>query len=159
MKLKIASSNPRVTCSVQEFKFTSNEFISTSYELKFTSYEFKFTTYKFKLTSYDFRFMSCEFKSTNCKFKSIELQVQIMNCEFTSASSKNIKSMKTRWELVGVWTYLSEETYRVYVSFNGCARYIFASLFLSLNESTCQTMKNVFYFTLKALFVLEKINF
>ena len=31
--------------------------------------------------------------------------------------------------------------------------------FLSLNESTCQTRKNVFYFTLKALFVLKKINF
>ena len=31
--------------------------------------------------------------------------------------------------------------------------------FLSLNESTCQAKKNVFYFALKALFVLEKIKF
>ena len=31
--------------------------------------------------------------------------------------------------------------------------------FLSLNESTCQTRKNVIYFTSKALFVLEKIEF
>ena len=31
--------------------------------------------------------------------------------------------------------------------------------FLSLNESICQTKKNVFYFTSKALFVLEKIKF
>ena len=31
--------------------------------------------------------------------------------------------------------------------------------FLSLNESTCQTRKNVFYFTSKAIFVLEKIKF
>ena len=31
--------------------------------------------------------------------------------------------------------------------------------FLSLNKSTCQTRKNVFYFTSKALFVLEKIKF
>ena len=31
--------------------------------------------------------------------------------------------------------------------------------FLSLNESTCQTMKSVFYFTSKALFILEKIIF
>ena len=31
--------------------------------------------------------------------------------------------------------------------------------FLSLNDSTCQTRKNVFYFTLKGLFVLEKIKF
>ena len=31
--------------------------------------------------------------------------------------------------------------------------------FLSLNESTCQTKKNVFYFTSKALFVLKKIKF
>ena len=41
----------------------------------------------------------------------------------------------------------------------GCVRYIFASLFLSLNESTCQTGKNVFYLTSNAFFVLEKINF
>ena len=31
--------------------------------------------------------------------------------------------------------------------------------FLRWNESTCQTRKNVFYFTLKALFVLKKIKF
>ena len=31
--------------------------------------------------------------------------------------------------------------------------------FLSLNESTCQTRKNAFYFTSKTLFVLEKIKF
>ena len=31
--------------------------------------------------------------------------------------------------------------------------------FISLNESTCQTRKNIFYFTSKALFVLEKIKF
>ena len=31
--------------------------------------------------------------------------------------------------------------------------------FLSLNESTCETRKNVFYFTSKALFVLKKIKF
>ena len=41
----------------------------------------------------------------------------------------------------------------------GCVCYIFASLFLSLNESTCQIKKNAFYFTSKALFVLEKIKF
>ena len=41
----------------------------------------------------------------------------------------------------------------------GCVRYIFAGLFLGLNESTCQTKKNVFYFTSKPLFVLEKIKF
>ena len=34
----------------------------------------------------------------------------------------------------------------------GCVRYICASLFWSLNESTCQTGKNVFYFTSKSLF-------
>ena len=41
----------------------------------------------------------------------------------------------------------------------GCVRYIFASLFLRLNESTRQTRENVFYFTWKALFVFEKIKF
>ena len=41
----------------------------------------------------------------------------------------------------------------------GCVRYIFASLFLSLKESTSGTWKNAFYFTSKVLFVLEKIKF
>ena len=41
----------------------------------------------------------------------------------------------------------------------GCVCYIFACLFLSLNESICQTRKNTFYFTWKALFVLKKIKF
>ena len=31
--------------------------------------------------------------------------------------------------------------------------------FLSLKESTCETRKNVFYFTSKAFFVLDKIKF
>ena len=31
--------------------------------------------------------------------------------------------------------------------------------FLDLNESTCQTRENDFYFISKALFVLEKIKF
>ena len=43
--------------------------------------------------------------------------------------------------------------------FKGCFCYIFASLFLSLNESTCQTRKNIFYFTSKALFVLKEMKF
>ena len=41
----------------------------------------------------------------------------------------------------------------------GCVRYIFASLFLCLKESTCEARKNVFYFTSKALFVFEIIKF
>ena len=43
--------------------------------------------------------------------------------------------------------------------FKGCVHYIFANLFSSLSESTCQTKKNAFYFTSKDLFILEKIKF
>ena len=39
----------------------------------------------------------------------------------------------------------------------GCIRYIL--LALCLKESTCETRKNVFYFTFKALFVIEMIKF
>ena len=39
----------------------------------------------------------------------------------------------------------------------GCIRYIL--LVLCLKESTCETRKNVFYFTFKALFVIEMIKF
>ena len=50
------------------------------------------------------------------------------------------------------------------VKFNGNILKVMSSTFvlvyfLSLNESTCQTRKNVVYFTSKALFVLEKITF
>ena len=48
---------------------------------------------------------------------------------------------------------------RVYYILKGCVCYILASLFLSLNKNTCQTRKDVFYFTSKALFILEKIKF
>ena len=40
-----------------------------------------------------------------------------------------------------------------------CVRYIFASLFCMSKRRTCETRKNVFYLTLKALFALEIINF
>ena len=40
----------------------------------------------------------------------------------------------------------------------GCVCYIFASLLYGLNKSTCQMKKNVFYFTSKPIFVLEKIK-
>ena len=41
----------------------------------------------------------------------------------------------------------------------GCVCYIYAGLCLGLNESNCQMKKNVFYFTSKPLFFLEKSNF
>ena len=40
----------------------------------------------------------------------------------------------------------------------GSVRYIFATLFLGLKESFCETRKNIFYFTQKDLFILEKIK-
>ena len=40
----------------------------------------------------------------------------------------------------------------------GCICYILLVL-LCLKESTCETRKNVFYFTLKALFIIEIIKF
>ena len=45
----------------------------------------------------------------------------------------------------------------VYVK--GCVCYIFANLFCISKRGTCETRKNVFYFTSKALFVLEIIKF
>ena len=41
----------------------------------------------------------------------------------------------------------------------GCVCYIVLVCFVCLKESTCETKKNVFYFTSKALFVLEIIKF
>ena len=45
-------------------------------------------------------------------------------------------------------------------NFKGCAQYIFLLVcFVCLKESTCETRKNIIYFTSKALFVLEIIKF
>ena len=41
----------------------------------------------------------------------------------------------------------------------GCVRYIFASLFLSLNESTCQTRKNAFFSFQNLFSFSRKSNF
>ena len=43
--------------------------------------------------------------------------------------------------------------------FKGCVRYILLVCFVCLKESTCETKKNVFYFTSKALFILVIIKF
>ena len=40
------------------------------------------------------------------------------------------------------------------LNFKDCVHYIFLVCFLCLKECTCETKKNVFYFTSKALFVL-----
>ena len=56
-------------------------------------------------------------------------------------------------------SFLNDPKEEILENEKGCVRYIFARLFLSLSESLCQTRKNVFYFTLKALFILEKIKF
>ena len=45
------------------------------------------------------------------------------------------------------------------VSLNAVSATFLLVSFLSLNESTYQTRKSVFYFTSKALSVLEKIKF
>ena len=52
-----------------------------------------------------------------------------------------------------------EKTDFLQLVIKGCVHYILVDCFLDLNESTCQTRENVFYFTSKALFVLEKIKF
>ena len=43
--------------------------------------------------------------------------------------------------------------------FKGCVCYILLVCFISLKESTREVRTNVFYFTLKALFVVEIIKF
>ena len=54
---------------------------------------------------------------------------------------------------VGLKGYLRYKTILCHkVALKGCVHHIFASLFFSLNESTCQTRKNVFLFHLKSSF-------
>ena len=45
------------------------------------------------------------------------------------------------------------------IIFEGCVHYTLLICFVCLKESTCETKKNVFYFTSKALFVLDITKF
>ena len=47
---------------------------------------------------------------------------------------------------------------KIYKLLKGCVRYILLVCFLSLKEITCETRKNVFEVTSKALFVFQKIE-
>ena len=68
-------------------------------------------------------------------------------------------------DIVNFKAFVSSIFYQIFIFFTkmialkSCVRYAFASLVFSLNESPCRTRKNAFYFTSKALFVLEKIKF
>ena len=46
-----------------------------------------------------------------------------------------------------------------FVQSKGCVHYIFASLFFNSRREHLSNQKNVFYFTSRALFVLEKVKF
>ena len=53
----------------------------------------------------------------------------------------------------------SRKGFTLQIFIKGCIRYIFAILFICLKERTYETRKNVSYFTLKGLYVLEIIKF
>ena len=61
------------------------------------------------------------------------------------------------WKCVRNHKISRSDQFSVFIK--GCVRYICASFFLSRNENTCLTRNNAFYFTSKALFVLQKIKF
>ena len=71
-----------------------------------------------------------------------------------------VRSNRPRWKYIGMdvehHTPFLAAFCQVRMLFKGCVCYISASLFLTLKVSTCQTRKNVFYFTAKAVFIIEK---
>ena len=75
----------------------------------------------------------------------------------SSSQLANWQVDSTVYDFHNSW-YLQEVIHDMII-LKGCVHCIFASLFLGLNESTCQIRKTVFYFTSKPLFVLEKIKF
>ena len=61
-----------------------------------------------------------------------------------------------------LWNSLSIECFPLTYDLNGfkgCVCYILLVCFLCLKESTCETRKNVFYFTSEPLFILEITKF
>ena len=88
-----------------------------------------------------------------------------MQVQFKTKASYEIKTNKIETKFTTELPVRSKYMYYfvnqlIYHSIiEGCVRYIFASLCFDLKEGTCQMKKNVFYFTSKPLFVLEKIKF
>ena len=60
--------------------------------------------------------------------------------------------------MLAVEGVISKLTQNKYIMFKGCVRYIFTKLFFMSKKRTCETRNNVFYFTSKALFILEIIK-
>ena len=56
--------------------------------------------------------------------------------------------------------YASDPKYvKILNMVKACARYLLSNFYFSPNDSPSKTMKNVFYFISKALFVLEILKF
>ena len=99
----------------------------------------------------------------------------IMNLDLSKASSPDCISVVVLRNCLPELSYILAELIRkclkescfldcwkvssVVPVFKGCVCYILLVCFLSRKETNCETRKNAFYFTSKALFVLEKIKF
>ena len=82
--------------------------------------------------------LNAPFSKTNLSHVNLSLKEQHTKCV---QLEKKISKMQEQINLIGV------EVTPVFM----VVCYIFSCLFLSLNESSCQTRKNVFYFTSKAV--------
>ena len=104
------------------------------------------------------------FGTTVLKIKNAVVVVVLIFLKHNSLRGQAINSSQL-WQVHSAFdnfhnSWPSQEVVPDKIILKGCVRYIFTSLlFLSLNESTCQTKKYVFYITSKALFVLKKIKF
>ena len=76
------------------------------------------------------------------KYKECLRGLQLIHKDFQTCSIKNLCLSKKKLY------------YLQFFDFKSCIHYIFASLFFKSKESNCETWKNVFCFTSKALFFL-----
>ena len=95
------------------------------------------------------------------KFSKVcEFGLETTNSKIYTFGSNNPLKLKGKFNAniknngfeVCTWFYVIDKL-------KGCVCYIFASLLLGLNKSTCQIKNSVFYFTSKPLFILMKIKF
>ena len=97
--------------------------------------------------------MDFEKKVTYCFFKELScykcLQINFIGLLFTFTITT------ARWTSCDIFSFSPAKP-------KDCLKVVSTTFllvcFLSLKESTCKTRKNVFYFTSKALFVLETIK-
>ena len=115
-----------------------------NYFIKFSIWSFTFQTFKRELLKI----------SVNQLFR-----LRFLESSFQHYMDHMMMIIKTSFQDIKVFIKILNNTFKQPLQLKVVSTTFLLICFFCLKESTCETRKNVFYFTSKALFVLEIIKF